>query len=342
MLGGAAMKLTIIMPVYNLEDCIEKTLLSILNQSRKDFQLIVVDDGSTDSTYYKAHRILLKSGWKNYQIIRQANRGVSGARNTGLQEAAGEYVMFLDGDDRIDGELVALINESLMVDVPDVVCWGADRIREDGSLAEGYFERYKHRSDSLSGAEAIRMIFLDRTWWICTGSGAFRKGFLDENKIRYTEGCRNGEDQEFTLNVLSRASRVLFIDQVLTYYICRDGSVTNSCSISKFDAVEAVSRACSDLYQRKDKEMKILGETVMAPLLVENYLNSLDSCIVSLRIRPLLKELDQKYPGIREKIRRAMIAYPGHKYPYDMKCRIYLLSPELYGGLFWLKHGRNR
>lgn len=342
MLGGAAMKLTIIMPVYNLEDCIEKTLLSILNQSRKDFQLIVVDDGSTDSTYYKALRTLLKSGWKNYQIIRQGNRGVGGARNEGLKEAAGEYVMFLDGDDRIDKELVASINESLIRDAPDVVCWGADRIREDGSLVEGYFERYQHMRGSLSGAEAIRMMFLDRKWWICTGSGAFRKGFLDENEILYTEGCRNGEDQEFILKLLSRASRVLFIDQVLTYYICRDGSVTNSCSIIKFDAVEAVSRACSDLYQRKDSEMKRLGETVIVPLLVENYLNSLDSCIIRLRIRPLLKELDEKYPGIREKIRWAMNSYPGHKYPYDMKCRIYLLSPDLYGGLFWMKHRRNR
>lgn len=336
------MKLTIIIPAYNMEHYIEKTLASVLAQSRNDFELIIVDDGSTDATFQLVQDTLQNRGGLNYRVLRQQNGGVSAARNAGLEEAVGEYVMFLDGDDTIGSELVSLIYRNSTAEAPDVLCWGFDTVKEDGSLLEGYFDRYPHGEGMLSGAETLKKIYLDRTMWIWTGSAAYRKVFLEKEGIRYTVGCRNGEDQEFTIKALSSAKKVAVMDQILSYYFYREGSVTNSFSVRKFDAVDAFRRAGFDLNQKEDIEINELGNLITIPLQVENYLNNLDSCLVYVPMKVLLKEIEDQYPGLNDEVRSAMKVYRERDLPYDAKCRLFLLSPGLYGGLFWLKHGRNR
>ncbi|MBR1609968.1 MAG: glycosyltransferase family 2 protein, partial [Methanobrevibacter sp.] len=95
-------KVSVIVPVYNLSQYIGSTLDSIINQDFKSFELIVIDDGSTDDSLEIINEKLSKS-LISYKVIHQENSGVSSARNRGLKEAQGEYIVFVDGDDYITG-----------------------------------------------------------------------------------------------------------------------------------------------------------------------------------------------------------------------------------------------
>ena len=95
-------KVSVIVPVYNLSQYVGSTLDSIINQDFKSFELIVIDDGSTDDSLEVINDKLSKS-IITYKIIHQDNLGVSSARNRGIEEAQGEYLVFVDGDDYITG-----------------------------------------------------------------------------------------------------------------------------------------------------------------------------------------------------------------------------------------------
>lgn len=96
---------SIIVPVYNVEKFIEKCVNSLMNQSHKDIEIILVDDGSPDQSTEIIDRIAIED--QRVHVIHQQNKGVSAARNAGLQCATGEYVMFVDGDDWGDSDYVA-------------------------------------------------------------------------------------------------------------------------------------------------------------------------------------------------------------------------------------------
>lgn len=93
---------SIIVPVYNVEKFIEKCVKSLMNQSHKDIEIILVDDGLPDQSPEIIDRIAIED--QRVHVIHQQNKGVSAARNAGLQCATGEYVMFVDGDDWVDSD----------------------------------------------------------------------------------------------------------------------------------------------------------------------------------------------------------------------------------------------
>jgi len=104
-------KLTIVIPVYNVEKYIEKCINSILIQKLRDYEIILVDDGSTDNSGNICDKYAGK--YNHIKVIHQMNKGLSGARNTGIREAKGEYLMFIDSDDFINEKikLEEVINE---------------------------------------------------------------------------------------------------------------------------------------------------------------------------------------------------------------------------------------
>ncbi|MHC4386164.1 MAG: glycosyltransferase family 2 protein, partial [Planctomycetota bacterium] len=102
------MKISVVIPAYNIEDYIERAIDSVLAQTRQPEEIIVVDDGSTDATAQK-----IKAYGDQVRYIHQANKGLSGARNTGIRQAQNEWVAFLDGDDEWLPEKLQLQSELL-------------------------------------------------------------------------------------------------------------------------------------------------------------------------------------------------------------------------------------
>ena len=98
---------SVIVPAYNVENYIGKGIESVINQSFKNIELIVVDDGSTDKTYSIARQYSSKDN--RIKVLRQKNKGVSAARNRGIMEASGKYLIFLDSDDWLDENTVEVL-----------------------------------------------------------------------------------------------------------------------------------------------------------------------------------------------------------------------------------------
>ena len=226
--------LSIIIPVYNLEKYISKCIDSILNQSFADYELLIIDDGSTDTSY----DICCGYGRKDSRlhVFHQDNGGVSSARNFGLDNARGEYIAFVDGDDIIEQEMFAHL--MLMMDQPDVgiAACGLDRVAADGS----------HRltdqivSGCMTSKEAAALYFEEgfvKESMYGPYNKVFRRSCIDG--IRF-KPYRYGEDVLFVFEALHNTETICFDHFIGYHYVERAGSAVRSTfSLDRLDYVEA-------------------------------------------------------------------------------------------------------
>lgn len=329
-------ELSIIIPAYNVEKYIRKTLLSLINQTVQTFEIVVVIDGATDGTYTVAKAILDNYGFESYKLIElQHNSGVSIARNKGLETASGEYVLFLDGDDYLHKKTVERMLDAVNGEQNiDTVCWAYSVVKEDGTVIQEYFaKRLKDKCCMMmTGAEALRRIVIDETMWVCTGSIAFRRQMLIDYGLRYTAGCSNGEDQEFSFKALSFVNKLMIINEAGTYYLQRKGSITNRYDISKFEAVKAMERTYEQLGSVVDSSIIPIAKAVKNKTMIQNYFYNLRISLINseIKIKNLISEIDQAFPGMNAKVRSVMQEYDGSNKKLGLKIRLFLFSPSLY------------
>ena len=204
--------ISIIVPAYNVSTTIERTLNTLTAQTYSPFEIIVVNDASTDNTEQVARDFLSRSDSDFRIIAHTVNKGVSAARNTGLKAAHGRYVWFIDADDIADKNFLALLHEKAEKENADVVL-GSYRI---------YFERedyYRIRCIKLkrefSSARDYFPAWLLRkipsNIWCCL----FRRDFITDNMLSFPEGCHSGEDEEFLVKALIASRRTCFVKKPL-------------------------------------------------------------------------------------------------------------------------------
>lgn len=222
---------SIITPVYNVERCIEKTINSIINQSSKNFELLLIDDGSKDNSIEIAENLLINSD-VNYRIIRQENSGVSVARNKGISEAEGEYVCFLDSDDYIHKDYIKLMYEKASACNCDLIFCDYTQVDSKGQvLVES---TTKFLEDFISGKEgALKQLSCDIT--IGMGSALYKTSIIRENNIFFDSNRKYAEDVVFTVKSLLKMNKIMSLDKALMFYVRWDSSVTNSVSLRHLD-----------------------------------------------------------------------------------------------------------
>ena len=213
-------KFSIIVPVYNVEKYIKNCLDSIEKQTFKDYEVIIVNDGSTDSSMDVVKDY-------DFKIINQKNKGLSAARNRGVKEASGEYLLFIDSDDYIDKDLLKKINESLKNN-PDVVRFQIREVFEDGNKLVDYKEK---TFSNKNGVEAFRLItsyhFVENAWCY-----AIRKEYYLNNKFKFAEGMIH-EDFGLTPLIIIKANTVNSISYVGYNYLQRNNSIMSNKDYSK-------------------------------------------------------------------------------------------------------------
>lgn len=208
-------KFSIIVPVYNVGKYIKKCLDSIEKQTFKDYEVIIVNDGSKDNSMD-----IVKD--YNFKIINQKNKGLSAARNRGVKEANGEYIIFVDSDDYIDRDLLKNVNNSLDNN-PDVVRFQIREVFEDGSKIIDYKEK---EFKGKSGVEAFELIsgyhFVENAW-----SYAIKKEYYLNNKFKFMEGTIH-EDFGLTPLIIIKANTVNSISYVGYNYLQRNNSIMSN------------------------------------------------------------------------------------------------------------------
>lgn len=233
-------KVSVIIPSYNLEEYIEKTLKKLECQVYKNIEILVVNDGSSDKTSELAKEVLSKTNL-NYKVIDKPNGGVSDARNVGIDNATGEYVTFLDGDDYMDDKTIQKFVEEFEKTNADFIYCGTKIVDENEKVLKLYPES-SLLDKSLTGKELIIKLLKQEVDVIHPSSFFCKMDIINKYNVRFTKGCANGEDQEFYFKYLCHCEKVTSINEFLCYYVQRSDSISNSAKLSKFTALEAFDR----------------------------------------------------------------------------------------------------
>lgn len=227
---------SIIIPVYNVEKYLERCLQSILTDSCKDIEIILVDDGSTDASGELCDRFAEQ--YSCIKVIHKPNGGLSSARNAGLDVASGEWISFVDSDDWVDQDTYSRMKDILTAPenrLIDIVKLGYKKILKDRvvsfktCLTPGLYEGEKIREEILATALGSRLISNSTNNTVILSSCAhlYRNDFLSETGIRFiSERDIGSEDFLFIYSLYMRASRILVTDLIWYNYDTRDGSLT--------------------------------------------------------------------------------------------------------------------
>lgn len=257
------MKFSVIVPIYNVEKYLEYCVESILNQSFKDFEIILVNDGSTDNSLSLCEKFQAKDD--RVKVINQENKWLSGARNAGIDRAEGEYLLFVDGDDGLMPNALNKINDCINGD--SIVAYKYGYIDEDNNLIEdkSVVDFYKN----IKTIDDVKKDFLssDKLGSACIKCMS-KKYFNGEiATIRFNEKTRFAEDQIFTCDLLNVANDIIVLDQEIYAYRQRAGSIMKSYNESKIKYVEQYINYIQDTFEvdnlrRKDFE-KCLNKRII-------------------------------------------------------------------------------
>lgn len=226
---------SVIMPAYNTERFVRMALGSLVVQECQDFEVIFVDDGSTDETASVALEVLNKWGGR-FTLIRQENRGQGGARNRGISHARGDYLFFLDSDDMALPDLFKRIRANVH-DKIDLIVSGWDRIDEKGKIIESQ-KRCPGSFSPPNRSESI-IQYLSGSGDFCAWMGGIcvRRDFLAMNQIVFPEDLMVADDVLFISIVLLLSRSARTIPEPLVYSRKRSGSLTR-----QSDTLSRVSR----------------------------------------------------------------------------------------------------
>lgn len=222
------MKLSIIVPIYNVAAYLRKCVDSMLVQDISDYEIILVDDGSTDDSGAIADEIVKEAigNSPTLRVIHQSNAGLSAARNTGIAAATGDYILFVDSDDYLQPNVLGALMEQVERDNLDVLRFRYQNVRENGEVFVPH-EGMKTDYNNYSSEPTDGLTFLnDRMWVQC-----YVVQFLVKTDIVRQELFTPGiyfEDTDWTPRMLLRAKRVGSIDLVVYNYLWREGSITLS------------------------------------------------------------------------------------------------------------------
>lgn len=239
-------KLSIIIPVYNVEKYIEKCLLSCLEQDipQSDYEIIVVNDGSPDGSLAIAERIAATA--TNITVVSQENGGLSAARNTGLKIAKGDYIWFIDSDDTIKENCLKSIVEQCFSHDLDLLAICAANIIENKEVRRFSYDN----KDIVSGIEVLK----SGTMQHCAPFTIYRREFLKEKGLQFLVGIYH-EDSEWSPRVYFQAERVGFTNNILYFVTINPLSITRTFNHKKaFDNITVAASIHSFFYNIANKE----------------------------------------------------------------------------------------
>lgn len=219
------MKFSIILPIYKVENYLRPCVDSILNQSYKDFEIILVDDGSPDSCPQICDDYALRDN--RVKVIHKPNGGQADARNVGLEAASGDYICYVDSDDYLaDNNVLQLLADKTKSN-PDIVHYKfKEWLEYNGHISECRFD-YIVPTEGRSLAEIYCDLIDKDAYYNSAWSKIVRRKLLIDNNIRFEKGIV-GEDNEWYYHVVMIATSLVLVDEPLYIYRRRQGSTTTT------------------------------------------------------------------------------------------------------------------
>ena len=229
---------SIIVPVYNVESYLERCITSILNQTYKSFELILVDDGSTDKSSFICDDYAKKDN--RTVVVHKKNGGLSSARNAGLDIARGGYISFVDGDDYLDNSFIEKLLNSLILSNSDIAVCGYQKVKNNQYVAHVTIEKEKM---ILKSNDFVELSLTKYPLGVLACNKIYKKELFDN--LRYPLN-KYHEDEYLFHKLIDKASKTIIIKDVLYFYEQRNTSIMHNRSYKHLkDSVEAnVDRLC--------------------------------------------------------------------------------------------------
>ena len=307
-------KVSIIVPVYNGQDFINRCLNSLINQTYSNVEIIVINDGSTDNSLD-----LLKKYNDKIILINKENSGVSDSRNLGLEKASGDYIMFCDIDDWY--EKVTVEKAVCEIGNYDLLKYRETRVFSDGSS----IKRKENLAPMLYEKEEIDIVIrrlFDLSWATHIYCFIYKTEIIKKNNIRFNSKIRYVEDANFILQYLLKVKNIKVIDEYLYNYYENSNSVTNNYS--------SIFKNMENLQIFRSETLKILGN---------KYKKELDQFLLNLILLYLekpfdilktKKEIKDYYKKICNSLNGLVNDLPSNNYSKKWKILIYLIKHNRY------------
>ena len=224
--------ISVIVPVYKVEPYLRECIDSILNQTFKDFELILVDDGSPDNCPVICDEYAKKDS--RVVVIHKENGGVSSARNEGLNSAKGEFISFVDGDDYLEKEYLETLYLCIRRNNSDLSRCRAFLFEDFNKKIIGIkTTQFRYTFHSIEDKSSFIMnVFLNGLILYAVWGSLFKRDIIKNNKISFPIKITMAEDLCFMILFLSSSSSIELCDRALYYYRCRDDSAVHSSSTS--------------------------------------------------------------------------------------------------------------
>lgn len=278
---------SIIVPVYNCEKWLEKCLDSILLQSYKNIEVILIDDGSSDNSGIIADRYARKC--KKVKVIHKANEGASIARNCGMYYAKGKYIQFVDSDDIISNKMTEKLVDIAESQTADFVMCDVCFIQEKEA------EDYDFKTSSISQIgmmdkkAALSNIITDRGYRGFLFNKLFRKEIIDEYKLELVPEISVCEDLLFCCEYLKHIDVIAYTNEKLYGYIKHKNSISNTINgrtLTSLDAKKRIVQIYDQYNMPEGRSWYVYSLAFM--------LTFIDSDIIKQRKKELIKELQEK------------------------------------------------
>ncbi|MBO4599980.1 MAG: glycosyltransferase [Bacteroidales bacterium] len=231
------MKFSVVIPIYNVESYLEQCLESLQSQDYKDYEVICVNDGSTD------HSREILTVWESripqMRIIDRENGGLSAARNTGLKAAAGDFVVFVDSDDWVEPTMLSTL--AATTGNEEMVCFACQRTdnKATDSLPREQTSGWDYYNHHALEARVVP--------FVCVWQRCYRRQFLLDNNLWFREGILH-EDNEFTPRACLKANSVTIIPDTLYHYRVRPNSIMTTRGLRSKESLITIGNELSELF----------------------------------------------------------------------------------------------
>lgn len=283
-------KVSVIVPVYNVEKFIDKCLNSLVNQTLKEIEIIVVNDGSPDNSQKIIDKYVKKYPEKVQSFIKE-NGGQGSARNYGLKKASGEYIGYVDSDDFVEKDMYKKLYNKAKENNYDIVVCGNYNVSEDyqNKNIDAFINNYNTDLENI--------FFGKMAVW----NKIYKRDILIKNKLEFKEKVWY-EDLAFTLKAIMNSNTFAFIDEPLYDYLIREGSTMNNSNVQRnLEILDAFNDILSYIQHNKKEEYFSKIEFL-----------AIDHIYISAIVRVLKAEADDKVK--RETINK-LLDYMNKKFP---------------------------
>lgn len=248
--------ISIIVPIYNAEKYIAKCVDSLVNQTKKELEFILINDGSTDNT----EEIIKTYKDKRIKYYKNKNQGIGKTRNFGISKSTGKYIMFLDSDDYLSKNACQKMYEKILESNSDLVICDFYKVYDSGKTEEVKLPNFSETS--LKGKPSIINEINLAPW-----NKIYKRELIIKNKIKFIENLKY-EDAPFVIEALSKAKKISKLNESLNYYVIHGNSETTVRDKRCFDILKIV-----DIIRRNTKDKKYLKEEVdkLTVKIITNY-----------------------------------------------------------------------